>query len=180
MPDAAHPAQPDLPSPPYAPPPAPRRRGKRRGRVRRTHTVAKVLLATVMTLAMVSGLSVAFLYRHLNGNLNVVDVSGQLTNRPQKIHVEGPKEPLNILVMGSDSRDCAGCGIDQENGGGSDTTILFHLSADRQSAYGISIPRDSLVTRPDCLKKDGSTIPGGEMQIWNAVFSYGGPACTIQ
>ena len=78
MPDAAqHPAQPELPSP-YQP-------GKRRGRTRRTHTVAKVLLATLLTLGMVSGLSVAFLYRHLNGNLNVVDVSGQLTDRPEKV-----------------------------------------------------------------------------------------------
>ena len=40
--------------------------------------MAKVLLATLLTLGMVSGLSVAFLYRHLNGNLNVVDVSDQL------------------------------------------------------------------------------------------------------
>ena len=71
MPDAAqHSAQPELPSP-YQP-------GKRRGRARRSHTVAKVLLATLLTLGMVSGLSVAFLYRHLNGNLNVVDVSDQL------------------------------------------------------------------------------------------------------
>ena len=104
---------------------------------------------------MVSGLSVAFLYRHLNGNLNVQDISNQLYDRPDKVKVEGPKEPLNILVMGSDSRDCKGCSIDGEAGGGSDTTILFHLSADRESAYGVSIPRDSLVDRPDCKTKDG-------------------------
>src|SRR4051794_28786401 len=174
MPDAAqHPAQPELPSPYQG--------GKRRGRARRTHTVAKVLLATVLTLGMVSGLSVAFLYRHLNGNLNVQNVDDQLgDDRPDKVKVEGPKAPLNILVMGSDSRDCKGCGLDQEAGGGSDTTILFHLSADRESAYGVSIPRDSLVTRPDCISEDGDTIPGGSSQIWNAAFSYGGAACTIK
>jgi LCP family protein required for cell wall assembly len=173
MPDAAqHSAQPELPSP-YQP-------GKRRGRARRSHTVAKVLLATLLTLGMVSGLSVAFLYRHLNGNLNVVDVSGQLTDRPDKIRISAPKQPMNILVMGSDSRDCDGCGIDKEAGGGSDTTLLFHLSADRESAYGVSIPRDSLVDRPDCKSPDGDTIPGGTNVMWNAAYSYGGPACTIQ
>ena len=173
MPDAAQqPAQPELPSP-YQP-------GKRRGRARRAHTVAKVLLATMLTLGMVSGLSVAFLYRHLNGNLNVVNVDDQLYNRPTKVHIDAPKQPVNILVMGSDSRDCAGCGIDQEAGGGSDTTILFHLSADRESAYGVSIPRDSLVDRPDCKSSDGDTIPGGTNVMWNAAYSYGGPACTIQ
>jgi LCP family protein required for cell wall assembly len=173
MPDAAQqPAQPELPSP-YQP-------GKRRGRARRAHTVAKVLLATLLTLGMVSGLSVAFLYRHLNGNLNVVNVDDQLYNRPTKVHIDAPKQPVNILVMGSDSRDCDGCGIDQEAGGGSDTTILFHLSADRESAYGVSIPRDSLVDRPDCKSSDGDTIPGGTNVMWNAAYSYGGPACTIQ
>jgi LCP family protein required for cell wall assembly len=173
MPDAAqHSAQPELPSP-YQP-------GKRRGRARRSHTVAKVLLATLLTLGMVSGLSVAFLYRHLNGNLNVVDVSGQLTDRPDKIRISAPKQPMNILVMGSDSRDCDGCGIDKEAGGGSDTTLLFHLSADRESAYGVSIPRDSLIDRPDCKSPDGDTIPGGTNVMWNAAYSYGGPACTIQ
>jgi LCP family protein required for cell wall assembly len=173
MPDAAqHAAQPELPSP-YQP-------GKRRGRTRRTHTVAKVLLATLLTLGMVSGLSVAFLYRHLNGNLNVIDVSDQLSDRPEKVRIDAPKQPLNILVMGSDSRDCDGCGIDKEAGGGSDTTILFHLSADRESAYGVSIPRDSLVDRPECKSDDGDTIPGGTNVMWNAAYSYGGPACTIQ
>jgi len=174
MPDAEqHSAQPELPSP-YQP-------GKRRGRARRSHTVAKVLLATVLTLGMVSGLSVAFLYRHLNGNLNVEDLSAQLgDDRPEEVKVEGPKKPLNILVMGDDSRDCKGCGLDQESGGGSDTTILFHLSADRQSAYGISIPRDSLVDRPDCIDEDGETIPGGSGAMWNAAYSYGGAACTMK
>jgi LCP family protein required for cell wall assembly len=174
MPDAAQqPAQPELPSP-YQP-------GKRRGRTRRSHTVAKVLLATLVTLGMVSGLSVAFLYRHLNGNLNYDNVDDRLgTDRPEKVKVEGPKEPLNILVMGDDSRDCEGCGLDQESGGGSDTTILFHLSADRERAYGISIPRDSMVDRPDCKTDDGETIPGAANVMWNEAFGLGGPACTIQ
>jgi LCP family protein required for cell wall assembly len=173
MPDAAqHPAQPELPSP-YQP-------GKRRGRARRAHTVAKVLLATLLTLGMVSGLSVAFLYRHLNGNVNYQPVAEQLYNRPPKVHIDAPKQPINILVMGSDSRDCDGCSIDGEAGGGSDTTILFHLSADRQSAYGVSIPRDSLVERPDCKEEDGDVIPGGSDAMWNAAYSFGGPSCTIQ
>jgi LCP family protein required for cell wall assembly len=173
MPDAVqHPAQPELPSP-YRP-------GKRRARARRSHTVAKVLLATVLTLGMVSGLSVAFLYRHLNGNLNVDNVDSQLSDRPEKVRINAPKQPINILVMGSDSRDCDGCKIDGEAGGGSDTTILFHLSADRESAYGISIPRDSLVDRPECTDQDGDTIAGASDTMWNAAFSIGGPACTMQ
>src|SRR3954453_21022177 len=97
---------------------------KRRGKVRKRHTVGKVLLASVLVLAMVTGLGTIWLYRHLNGNINVFDPSAQMSNRPTAIAVEGPKEPLNVLVMGSDSRDCDGCNIDNLTGGGqrSDTT----------------------------------------------------------
>ena len=161
-----------------ADPGAPKRKAKKRKR----HTVAKVLLATVLVLAMVTGLGTIWLYRHLNSNLNVLDISDQLTDQPEKIAVEGPHEPLNILVMGSDSRDCEGCNIDNLTGGGqrSDTTILLHVSADRSRAYGISIPRDSMVDRPDCKDEDGGSIPGADYVMWNEAFGLGGPACTIQ
>ncbi|MFC4782970.1 LCP family protein [Nocardioides sp. MAHUQ-72] len=160
-------------------PGAPKRRGKKRKR----HTVAKVVVAALVVLGMVTGLSVVFIYRHLNGNLNVVDLTQQLgTDRPDKVAVEGPHEPLNILVMGSDARDCEGCNIDNLTGMGerSDTTILIHLSADRTRAYGISIPRDSMVDRPTCKSEDGGDIPGGTHVMWNEAFSVGGPACTIR
>ncbi|MGZ4445101.1 MAG: LCP family protein, partial [Nocardioides sp.] len=155
---------------------------KRRGRVRKRHTVGKILLVVVLALGLTTGLAVVFVYRHLNGNLNVQDLTSQLGNdRPDK-KVTGPQEPLNVLVMGSDSRDCNGCNIDNLTGGGqrSDTTILLHLSADRSRAYGISIPRDSIVDRPTCKTAGGKDIPGGSGVMWNEAFSVGGPACTIR
>jgi LCP family protein required for cell wall assembly len=160
-----------------------RRRGKRRGKGRRTHTVAKVLLSSILVLGLVTGLGVTFFYRHLNGNLNVEDLGAQLgDDRPDEVEVEGPKDPINILVMGSDSREGAGNNIDGLTGGGerSDTTIMIHLSADRQFAYGVSIPRDSLVERPECYDEDGDTIPGASTAMWNEAFSLGGAACTIR
>jgi LCP family protein required for cell wall assembly len=157
---------------------------KRKGKVKKRHTVGRVLLATSLVLALATGLGVVWLYRHLNGNLNVVDVSEQLgTDRPQKEKVEGPKEPLNVLVMGSDDRDAEGNNIDNQELGSSDrsdTTILFHLSADRERAYGISIPRDSLVTRPGCKDEDGDPVPGGTDVMWNEAFALAGPGCTIR
>jgi LCP family protein required for cell wall assembly len=155
--------------------------GKRR--MRKRHTVARVIAATLVILGIGTGTSVVLAYNHWNGNLDVQDLSAQLgTDRPAKEEVEGPKEPLNILVMGSDSRDCDGCNVDGLTGDGerSDTTILLHLSADRKYAYGISIPRDTLVDRPTCYAKDGTEIPGGQDVIWNDAFAVGGPACTIR
>ena len=155
--------------------------GKRR--LRKRHTVAKVITATLLALAIGTATSVVLAYNHWNSNLDVKDLDEQLgTDRPEKEEVEGPKEPMNILVMGSDSRDCEGCNIDGLTGDGerSDTTIMLHLSADRKRAYGISVPRDTLVDRPTCYDEDGGEIPGANDVIWNEAYGVGGPACTIR
>lgn len=152
---------------------------KRRGEGSRRHTVATVLLASSLVLALAVGLGVVFLYRHLNGNLTVEDVTEALgENRPDKVDT-GPQEPLNVLVMGSDTREGEGNAIDGEAGAAaSDTTILFHLSADRERAYGVSIPRDSIVDRPTCGEDD--EIEAADRVMWNEAFTVGGQACTIR
>jgi LCP family protein required for cell wall assembly len=155
--------------------------GRHRGDTEPTHHVLRALGLIVLALSLAAGLFVAYTYRSLNDNLTVLDIDRQLADRPQKVEVEGPKEPLNVLVMGSDSREGAGNNIDGLAGGGqrSDTTILLHLSADRKHAYGVSLPRDAMVQRPDCTDADGTTIPGG-YDMWNVAFALGGPACTVQ
>ena len=131
--------------------------------------VVLLLIGTVFVIA----------YKKLEGNINAVSIGKALGNdRPQEVKVQGPSKPLNVLVMGSDNRD--GTNIGGQTPGLSDTTILLHLSADRKRAYGVSIPRDTMVERPDCQSKDGkSTIPGGLTQF-NAAYAIGGPACTIK
>ncbi|UUW91904.1 LCP family protein [Pimelobacter simplex] len=164
-----------------------RRPRGRRGRGRRKapqpgKTVFKVIAASLLSLAMATGVGVVLVYNNWNNNLKREDVSTLLSNRPAKEQVAGPSEPLNILVMGSDTRAGKGNGIDGEAGGGlSDTTILFHLSANREFAYGISIPRDTAVMRPECKRKGGGVVPAaGGYEKWNAAYAVGGPSCTIQ
>lgn len=153
--------------------------GRRKRKPSKRATTIKVLGVTVLVLALTTALTVVFVVRHLNGNLRVVDISNQLQDRPSKVLDEAaPDEPLNILVMGSDTREGEGNAIDQEVGAeASDTTILLHVSADRQRAYGISIPRDSMVDRPEC---DLGAIPAEDSVMWNEAFSLGGVACTQQ
>jgi LCP family protein required for cell wall assembly len=142
------------------------------------HTVAKVLTSSLLVLGLVTGVGVNWIYQHLNGNLKFSNVDPLLgTDRPVD---PGPQGALNVLVMGSDSREGKGNGVDGEGGGGSDTTILMHLSADRKSAYGISIPRDTVVDRPECYTKSGQTVPAADGVLWNAAFNEGGQACTIR
>src|SRR6478609_11054663 len=155
--------------------------GKRKGTPKVHHTVGKVVLATMVVIALVTGLSVVFLYRHYNSNLTVVDVTKELgTDRPTP---KGPSGPINILVMGSDNRNAPGDHIDNLTNIGkrSDTTILVHLSADRKHAYGVSIPRDSVVNRPSCLDNKGKQIsPPTTGAMWNDAFNIGGAGCTIR
>ncbi|MDO7867699.1 LCP family protein [Nocardioides jiangxiensis] len=153
---------------------------RHRAAASRQHHVLRTFGYGVLTLTVAMTLFVCYTYRTLNANLNVVDLNGLLTNRPAKVNT-GPKGPLNILVMGSDSRDGKGNNIDglTNDGQRSDTTIIVHLSADRKHAYGVSLPRDAMVQRPDCKKRNGDTIPGG-FAMFNAAFSYGGPTCTVQ
>jgi LCP family protein required for cell wall assembly len=159
--------------------------GKRKGKAKTRHTVAKAVGATMVVIALVTGLSVVFLYRHYNANLNVKDISGELgtTDRPQPVAPKGPHGPINIMIMGSDNRDAPGDHIDNLTGIGkrSDTTILLHLSGDREHAYGVSIPRDSIVNRASCLDDDGKEIsPAATGVMWNDAFNIGGPGCTVR
>ena len=155
---------------------------KRRGKAKKKHTVLKVVAASVVVLGLVTGLAVTYAYRHLNGNITTADFTDAFVEpRLEKPEVEGPKEPINILVMGRDTREGEGNNIDNLTGEGSARTprSCVHLSADRKRAYGISIPRDSLVTRPDCRTEDGEIVPGGTDVMWNEAFNLAGPGCTI-
>lgn len=159
---------------------SPRRR--RRNTHRRAVWVTIVATHLVLVLATVGG--VVFTLNSLNGN---IEDGAAVEHRVEEVLPDGvsedaKKKPLNILVMGSDSRVGDGNGIDAENDDGSersDTVILLHVSRDRTNAYGISLPRDAMIDRPDCMV-DGETIPGEDYVRFNTAFSAGGPVCTLQ
>ncbi|MGZ4476810.1 MAG: LCP family protein [Nocardioides sp.] len=142
-------------------------------------TVAVVIVSTLVVLAVITGSLVAVFYKHLDANLRAGDEIKHQAHKKQR----GPKTPLNILVMGLDTRNCAGCHIDNEPGGdGSDTTILLHISADRQTVYGVSIPRDLLVKPTDCTADHHYIRYGVDtgQVMWNAAYTAGGPDCTAE
>ena len=121
----------------------------------------------------------------LTSNISTIDVTNDLGSaRPTKVAPSKAEtfEPLNILVMGTDTRTGQGSGFgnaaDTSSGNGhSDTVILLHISGDRTWSLGVSLPRDSWVTRPECGPNSaGRTITGK----FNAAFAVGGPACTIK
>ncbi len=101
--------------------------------------------------------------------------------RPARVAQPGPTQPLNVLVIGSDDR--TGQSTIKGTGGDlSDTTILLHVSADRQRAYGVSVPRDLMVSRPDCPSKtDGDVVvPGASPVMFNTAYGVGHEGCTVR
>lgn len=147
------------------------------------HRVLKVLAASVVLVLVVVLGGGLLLYRHLNKNITSLDVTPALgDDRPPAAPKKKgqPHEPMNVLLIGSDTRVGQGKGIGGDTPGLSDTTILLHLSASRKLAYGVSLPRDAMVKRPTCKRKDGNgTDPGGLSQF-NEAYAVGGPACTMR
>jgi LCP family protein required for cell wall assembly len=146
------------------------------------HRVLKTLgitLSVVLVVVLAGGF---FVYRHLDKNITSLNVTHALgSNRPTEIvDRSAPTKPLNILLLGSDTREGQGNHIGGETPGLSDTTILLHISADRKLAYGVSLPRDAMVKRPACPRKDGDGTDPGGLSMFNAAYAVGGPACTIK
>ena len=121
----------------------------------------------------------------LNSNINELDVSKLIGKRPA--HVVDPASdlaPMNILVMGSDTRTGLGTnafGTSKDRvGAASDTTLIVHLSGDRKSAVVVSVPRDSMTRAPRDCKDPTGLVADGPLRQWNANFALGGPACLIR
>ncbi|WP_344654397.1 LCP family protein [Cryptosporangium japonicum] len=87
------------------------------------------------------------------------------TSDPAESGIVGP---LNFLVLGSDTRTADPTVQADTVGERSDTIMVIHVTADLQSAYVISIPRDSYVQVPA-----GGAWQGGKNKI-NSAFSFGG------
>ncbi|HSO66188.1 MAG TPA: LCP family protein, partial [Ornithinibacter sp.] len=140
-----------------------------------THSRRRRVLVTIGVVALVVAGGIGFTWWRLEGNISRLDVTDDLGDRPQV--AEGP---LNILLIGSDNREGEGVpGADLTSGARSDTTLIAHVSADREHITVVSVPRDSMVPAPpNC----SSTAPEEQWvdTQWNATFGVGGPACLIR
>lgn len=155
---------------------APRSRGRR--------VVRWVAISTAVAVLGTAGAAWAY-YEHLNANIkkDELNLSDAKLSKPQA-NADG-QTPLNILLMGSDSRNS------DENvklGGARDTRgekpradvqMLLHLSADRTNMTVISIPRDTRVTIPKCTDPHTGTVYKQSEDIINASLTHGGPGCTV-
>jgi polyisoprenyl-teichoic acid--peptidoglycan teichoic acid transferase len=108
--------------------------------------------------------------RHQLGRLDRLAIPGLADDAPGKV--------MNVLLVGSDTRetatghvaDATGKGDDGTSGQRSDTIMVLHIDPTKQRAAIMSIPRDLYVPIPGT---------GGRDKI-NASFSIGGPQLLIR
>ncbi|ELP70239.1 LCP family protein [Streptomyces turgidiscabies] len=159
-----------------------RRRERPRSRAR---TVRRSLLAGLLVLVVGGGGTAWWMYQGLDSNLKegAVDLDkalGDGKNRPVRTAVAG--DATNLLVLGSDSRAGANAALDDAkvSGARSDTALLVHIAKGRTQAVAVSIPRDTLVTRPECTAPGGTVVPSAKRVMFNSVYSQVGSACTVK
>jgi LCP family protein required for cell wall assembly len=148
--------------------------GKARRRRRALRTGALGLAALVLA----GGGGAGYLYYRLNANIHSVDIDGALgDHRPARLG----NGSMDILVLGSDSRSGKNSGYGHDSGTArSDTAMIVHLNKGHTSASVVSIPRDTLISRPACDKPGGGTVPAVQRAMFNTAYEVGGPVCAVK
>ncbi|MCT4352370.1 LCP family protein [Streptomyces sp. Je 1-79] len=153
--------------------------GRSRKAPKRKRRTGRIVLLTLLVLLLAAGGTTYWMYSSLDGNIKAVDVDKALgDDRPQKLPTAGQ----NLLVLGSDSRAGDNAALDggKVSGARADTALVVHIPEGRTKAVAISIPRDTLVTRPECQKSGGGTAPSAQRVMFNSVFAQYGPACVMK
>ncbi len=136
-----------------------RRRNWRRG------ALIGAAIAVVVTMLTAGGL---YMYaKGLDKQVSRTDPFSAISGDRPASEVKGA---LNILVMGSDSRD-PDVPVDKEKNARADTAIIMHIPADHKEAYLVSIPRDLWVPVP---RNASAKCDDGNRNKINAAFSLGG------
>jgi LCP family protein required for cell wall assembly len=125
----------------------------------------------------VTGISVFQLSNTLKqNNIQLVDAEGNAFAQPSVDSLSGP---VNVLLVGSDTRKGQGKGYGNDTSELADVIMLLHISGDRKNAVALSFPRDLLVPIPACPDPDGGSFSAMSRQQINSSISYGGPVCTL-
>jgi LCP family protein required for cell wall assembly len=126
----------------------------------------KALVITGAVLMVISGGSLALLYglsSHYDSKVARDDILADVPT----VDADG-SQPMNFLILGSDSRAEKETAELDDKGARSDTIMLLHVNKERTGAFIFSIPRDSYVDIPA-----SGNWRGGKNKI-NASLAYGG------
>ncbi|UNK47336.1 LCP family protein [Arthrobacter sulfonylureivorans] len=144
-----------------------RRMRQRRKKNRPVLVTMLTLLGLVLVAAIVAGMYVMNLANTFNSKSQTIE---KAFPAPEKRPQKNDDGSMNILLMGSDSRNGSDENlVESSDGSRSDTMMLMHIPGNRDSVYVMSIMRDTW-----------TEIPGyGEHKI-NAAAAFGGVPLTVE
>ncbi len=148
------------------------------------HIFLKVL-ASGLAFVLVAGLGfAAFKFWQLQNNVQTSPLNANPeAEATAKLPVDTNKDPLQILIIGTDTRTGQTSITDEDNSSGegnADVMMLMNMSADRQRVTVVSFPRDLMTKLPACKNPDTGQIVGPyEIGQLNTTLAEGGPGCTV-
>ena len=154
--------------------------GKKPARRRGRSALKWIAIGTGAVVLAVAGVG-AYVYVHLNGNIATAALLPPGVTQSAEIPDQFGRTQLNVLVIGSDTREtaadcslggaCTGnTAVDAAQPQHADVEMVVHLSADRSNATVMSIPRDTVVQLPACA--------GGRTDRINSALAAG-PGCQV-
>ncbi|MEV4873601.1 LCP family protein [Streptomyces syringium] len=159
---------------------------KRAAKRKRAARIARWTALSLAVIVLGTAAAGYFYYEHLNSNLKKSNLNLGDKRLDRSAANAAGQRPLNILILGSDSRNSkenVELGGAREDAGRkplADVQMLVHVSADRSNMSVISVPRDTRVTIPKCTDpEDGTVYKETDRQIINTSLMNGGPGCTV-
>jgi LCP family protein required for cell wall assembly len=169
------------------PPSNPKRLPPRHGNSKRPPRLGKIVSFTLKTIAVslgailaITGVTAFDVYNQINQD-NIVLVKPTVTDDTETVPTDTPAGidgPINMLIVGSDTRQDQGIDFGEVESELADVIMLLHISADRTNASVVSFPRDLLVPIPSCPDPEGGSFGAMSRQMINSSIGYGGVACT--
>lgn len=141
------------------------------------YSIARALAIAACGLLAFGVGGIATAYMKLQSNIQGGNFEALIVERPPEPTPDpedpGKGRPLNFVLIGSDDRSGENASIGGSfEGMRSDTTILMHISADRDRVELVSLPRDLMVEIPTCRMTNGKETVATYNQF-NAAFAYG-------
>jgi LCP family protein required for cell wall assembly len=169
------------------PPSNPKRLPPRHGNSKKPPRLGKIISFTLKTIAVglgailaITGITAFDVYNQINQD-NIVLVKPTVTDDTETQPTDTPagiEGPINMLIVGSDTREGQGDSFGEVESELADVIMLLHISADRTNASVVSFPRDLLVPIPSCPNPEGGSFSAMSRQMINSSIGYGGVACT--
>ncbi|MGO2856347.1 MAG: LCP family protein [Brevibacterium aurantiacum] len=146
----------------------PRRQRRLAMKYRRRRTMVAILAVLVIAVPV----TVVTLVNGLKSNITSSPLRAGGGEVPEKITDE-----LNVLILGSDTRELDADDYGSGDGARSDAMILAHISDDSSRIDAIQIPRDTMMDMPAC-QDTGSGASEPRRAMINSALNQG-PACSV-